>query len=303
MDSDRQVGCASVNERGAHDLIDTDTAEPAQTIPHRPKQRSLPAVVMACGNMKGGVGKSATCASLASALARSFAVLAIDLDHQGQLGQDLGIELDPGDPSVGDWMLADVSLDPHAFIYESEIGVDVIPSQSEKLTAAAVSIRSDELDGLTRLSERIDRVRGEYDFIIVDLPAGLDTLTNVGLAATDVVLPIVTPDYASWVSGVKFIARVDQVRARLNPGVRLGPIVRNAYNFTSSPPEQQRLVDESINASVHEVWPHVIPRSEYISKARGLLLPAERAFAKQVAVGRYRVLAADLADWCVMQGI
>ena len=292
-------------------MLDEQTIEPpvatpadastSRTVPHRPKVRRPPAVVIACGNMKGGVGKSSTCASLASALARDFAVLAIDLDHQGQLGQDLGIELDPGDAELGEWLVK--GGDPHGFMYETESGVDVIPAAADWLSEATRFIEADPMERLPILAERLAEVRGEYDFVVIDPPAGSGTLTNVGLAATNVVLPIVTPDYAAWTSGNKFIVRVEQVRRRLNPGLLLGPIVRNAYASGSSVTEQQRLVDESIASSGYEVWPQVIARSEYISKARGLMQPAERAFAKQLAIHRYRDLAHYVSDWCAVKGI
>ena len=277
--------------------------EPDPAVPHLPKQRKQPAVVVAFGNQKGGVGKTATCASVASALARDFAVLAIDLDHQSQLGQDLDVEPDMGAPTVGEWMIGRADADPRGFIYETPFAVDVIPSISRSLSEATNAIRTDELDGITRLASRIGKIRDEYDFIVIDFPAGLDTLTNVGLVATDIVMPVVTPDYAAWLSCNRFIERVQQVQSSRNPRLMLGPIVRNMYNTTSNPPEQQRTVDESIVESGFEVWPLVIPRSEYISKARGYQAPAERIFAKQVSVHRYRALANFLSDWCALKGI
>ena len=138
--------------------------------------------VVAIVNRKGGVGKTATAQALGAGLARKKKkVLYIDLDSQTNLSYGLGADpegLNSMDVLTGEATAAEA-------IQHTPQG-DVIAG-SEALAGADATI--DGTGKEYRLKEAIDGL--QYDYIIIDTPAQLGTLTvNALTAANSVVIPV-----------------------------------------------------------------------------------------------------------------
>lgn len=138
--------------------------------------------VVAIINRKGGVGKTATAQALGAGLARKKKkVLYIDLDSQKNLSSGLGADpeaLNSMDALTGDTTAADA-------IQHTPQG-DIIAG-SEALAGADAVIEGTGKE--YRLKEAIEGL--QYDYIIIDTPAQLGTLTvNALTAANSVVIPV-----------------------------------------------------------------------------------------------------------------
>lgn len=133
-------------------------------------------------NRKGGVGKTATSLALgAGLLKRGFSVLFIDLDSQTNLST--GLDADLTGPNSLDLLLDEVSA--KKAIQHTAQG-DIIPA-SENLAKADVII--DGTGKEYRLKEAISKL--DYDYVIIDTPAALGTLTvNALTASNSVVIPV-----------------------------------------------------------------------------------------------------------------
>ena len=89
---------------------------------------------------------------------------------------------------------------------------------------------------------RIDEVRDDYDFILIDCPPSLGLLTVNGLAAADdVVVPIQCEYYALEGLG-QLLRNVGLVRANLNPSLDVRGIVMTMYDARTKLADQ--VVDE-----------------------------------------------------------
>jgi len=148
--------------------------------------------ILAMMNQKGGVGKTTTTVNLAAAIATlGRRVLLIDLDPQAHASLHLGIDPDALDLSVYD-VLLDPDTNPSVIrsaILRSRENLDILPATTDLVGAetelAAVSDRA------LRLSKAIANVSSEYDFIFIDCPPSLGTLTLNGLAcAREVIVPM-----------------------------------------------------------------------------------------------------------------
>lgn len=183
--------------------------------------------IIAVVNNKGGVGKTTTVANLGYAWARAGKkVLLVDLDSQANLTTLVDtIPIDEHERIIYD-SLIDRKAPP---IDKVEGNLDIVPS--------GLSLSSYEKDSVKdnlwiyALKDVLAHVEDAYDYIILDCPPALGSITYVSLVASDYFLLIGTPDSMSY-SGMKMIltlAKDIKTNPRLNPNLQLlGSILTKA---------------------------------------------------------------------------
>lgn len=156
------------------------------------------AKTIAISNMKGGVGKTMTCASLGAGLARQGqSVLCLDADAQHSLTVSFGIS-EPGRQAATLTammlhIINETGFDPQAGIVHHADGLDILPSDSS-LAGMELSLAS-LIGRETVLRQYIDKVKPLYDYVLIDCAPSLDLLTINSLAAADSVIIPVAPRY------------------------------------------------------------------------------------------------------------
>ncbi len=149
--------------------------------------------IIAVANQKGGVGKTTTAINLSACLAeKEQKVLVIDIDPQGNTSSGLGIDKNNVENTVYELMLGEAEL-KDCIMVEVYPNLSVLPSN---INLAGAEI---ELIGLENqqfiLKTQIDKIRYEYDFIIIDCPPSLNTLTVNAMTAADTVLVPIQCEY------------------------------------------------------------------------------------------------------------
>lgn len=155
-------------------------------------------------NQKGGVAKTTTAVCLGSLLAElGKKVLLVDLDAQGNLTENFGINGDELDNTIYEVMTQD--LDLKDAIHTTEFGVDLIP--------ANIDLASTELDIANKISRETILKRAfknanlDYDFVILDLPPSLGLITLNSLALSNYVLiPVDAGVYS--LSGINQLVKI-----------------------------------------------------------------------------------------------
>ena len=154
---------------------------------------SVPPVVLAVANQKGGVAKTTSVASIGAALAeQGESVLLVDLDPQACLTFSLGI--DPEDLELSVHHVLTKGLPASEVILETDDGVDLLPATIELARAEADLLtrtgREQVLKGV--LDDLADTTPGRaYDWVLLDCPPSLGIMTVAALtAARGVLIPL-----------------------------------------------------------------------------------------------------------------
>ena len=137
-------------------------------------------------NQKGGVGKTTTAINLAASLAElGKKVLVVDMDPQGNTTSGLGIDKEQAENTVYELMLEECSVEDA--IMESEYeNLSVLPSNINLAAAEIELVGAEEKEYI--LKKAIDKVKKNYDFVLIDCPPSLSMLTINAMCAADTVL-------------------------------------------------------------------------------------------------------------------
>ncbi|MDY7077601.1 MAG: ParA family protein [Chloroflexota bacterium] len=171
---------------------------------------------IAVSNQKGGVAKTTTCLSLGACLAEMRqSVLLIDLDPQAHLTVSMGLKPDKLRHAVDEALLGNVSL--LSVSHESSVsGLDIIPAN--RMLIVLDKILYGRSGYQFRLKNGLDAMGKDfYDFILIDCPPSLGTLTLNGLVAADTLIIPVQCDYYAAYSLRHFLKMIQQVREKMNP--------------------------------------------------------------------------------------
>ena len=110
----------------------------------------------------------------------------------------------------------------------------------------------------SRLKNELDKIKANYDYVVIDNPPALGWLTLNSFTASDKVLVVVSPGYFELDSLVQLSKTLDEVREYFNPGLSL-----LGYLFTMSEPTINSSVSLQILRQTYmgQVLKTVIPRN------------------------------------------
>jgi len=184
--------------------------------------------VLAVSSRKGGVGKTTSAVSLGASLARQGKrVLIVDADNQHSATVSLGV----AEPDKLTFTLAtamqniinEQEFDPLQGVIAHSEGISLLPSNN---SLAGIEIALAPIIGReTVLRQYIEKVRGMFEYILLDTAPTLDLMTVNSLAATDSVIIPVAPKFLDAKGLELLLKSIAQIRKHINPNLSISGIL------------------------------------------------------------------------------
>lgn len=224
--------------------------------------------IIAIANQKGGVGKTTTAINLSTVLAkRNKKTLLIDTDPQGNATSGVGIDKEV-EISVYDVLIEETTMN-EAIIKTNIKNLDICPSHID-LAGAEVELVS--IEGReTRLKDKLEEVKDNYDYIIIDCPPSLGLITlNSFTAANSVLIPVQCEYYALEGLG-QLLNTISLVKKHLNKSLEIEGAVLTMFDSRTNLSKQ--VVTEVKRYFDDKVYKTVIPRNVKLSEAPSYGMP------------------------------
>jgi chromosome partitioning protein len=221
--------------------------------------------IVAVANQKGGVAKTTTVHSLGVALAQAGRkILLVDLDPQASLTWAAGIDPDELERSMHEVLLRR-SKAADAVLATEVDGLSVLPS--------TIDLAGAEMHLLTKtgreyvLRKALDRIREDYDIVLIDCPPSLGILTINGLTAADEVLIPLQCEALGQRGVVQLMETIDDVRAYTNRDLKIRGVVATMFDGRTKLAHQ--VVEEVRHTHGLEVFDPPVPKSVKVAEAPG----------------------------------
>lgn len=247
--------------------------------------------IIAITNQKGGVGKTTTAGSLGVALGLAKKkVLCIDLDPQGSLGFNLGVDIEDC-VTIYDVLKGTATV--HQAVQSLQC-CDIIPSNI-LLSSAELEFNRPGREFMLRTA--LAPIEKFYDYIIIDTPPALNILTiNAYTVANSLLIPMI-PDILSLLGISQIKETIDTVKEYYNKDLHLFGILLTKYNSRTRLAREVKEMSEQIAKTLGtKVLPTYIRNSVSVAEAPAHGETVMTYAPKSGPADDYRTLARKIAS-------
>lgn len=246
--------------------------------------------IISVTNQKGGVGKTTTSINLSAAIgAAGKKVLVIDSDPQGNTTSGFGVEKNELENTLYELMIDDCTIE-EAILKNVAKNVDIVPTNVNLAAAEIELIDTAEKEKI--LKKELDYVKDRYDFIIIDCPPSLSTLTINALTASDSVLVPIQCEYFALEGLSSLINTVNLVKTRLNSALDLEGVVFTMYDARTRLSED--VVADVKSKLKYHIFDTIIPNNVRLAEAPSQGMPINEYDPSSTGAKAYDALAKEV---------
>lgn len=219
--------------------------------------------IIAVVNQKGGVGKTTTAINLSAYLSQlGKQVLLVDLDPQANATSGLGLDHRQLESGIYEALLGQKPL--RSVIKRTlQKGLQVAPATVSLAGAGVEMVNLENRE--FRLSQLLDEVRPDFDYVIIDGPPSLGLLTVNSLVAADSILIPIQSEYYALEGLSQLLETISLVQNNLKPELSIMGAVITMF-------DRRNKLSESVMGELYQYFPNrifrsVIPRSVRLAEA------------------------------------
>ena len=219
--------------------------------------------IISVANQKGGVGKTTTTVNLGACLAYfGKKILLVDIDAQGNATSGLGVRKSDVEKDIYD-ILVNETLVKEVVLPSSRENLWVVPATIQ-LAGAEIELTS-QMARESRLKQALEKVRDDYDYILIDCSPSLGHLTINAFTASDSILIPVQCEYYALEGLSQLLNTVRLVQKHFNPELKIEGVLLTMLDARTN--LGYEVVDEVKKYFRERVYKTIIPRNIRLSEA------------------------------------
>lgn len=219
--------------------------------------------IISVANQKGGVGKTTTTVNLGACLAYfGKKILLVDIDAQGNATSGLGVRKSDVEKDIYD-ILVNETLVKEVVLPSSRENLWVVPATIQ-LAGAEIELTS-QMARESRLKQALEKVKDDYDYILIDCPPSLGHLTINAFTASDSILIPVQCEYYALEGLSQLLNTVRLVQKHFNPDLKIEGVLLTMLDARTN--LGYEVVDEVKKYFRERVYKTIIPRNIRLSEA------------------------------------
>jgi chromosome partitioning protein len=250
--------------------------------------------IIAIANQKGGVGKTTTSLSLTSALCSlDKKVLLIDFDPQGNASRGMGVDIGSLEHGTKDVLLNHQSW-REVIVSTAVVGGFIAPSNMSLATLENDLAQHPSSSPLKTLHQALQKVIGQYDYILIDCPPSVGFLSlNALTAAHSVIIPVQC-EYFAMDAVAQILSNINRIKETENSSLRIEGFLLTMYDVRTRLGTE--IASEVRGLFKENTFTTTIPRNISLSEAAAKGAPIHLYRPTSAGAQAYLSLAKELIE-------